>query len=38
MIKMQEFVEFYNDMNPEIHWKLRVGAHIWDVIAGIVGN
>lgn len=38
MIKMQEFVQFYNEMNPEIDWKLRIGAHIGDVIAGIVGN
>lgn len=34
---MQEFIHFYNIKYPEIDWKLRIGAHVGEVIAGIVG-
>lgn len=37
LIKCQEFVEHYNRKHPEINWKLRVGAHIGNVVTGIVG-
>lgn len=37
MLKMQEFIHFYNIKYPEIDWKLRIGAHVGEVIAGIVG-
>lgn len=37
MLKMQEFSAYYNALNPDAEWKLRVGAHIGPVIAGVVG-
>lgn len=37
LIKCQQFVEQYNKRFPGIHWKLRVGAHIGNVVTGIVG-
>jgi adenylate cyclase len=37
LLKMHEFVRLYNERHPEVVWKLRVGAHIGNIIAGIVG-
>ncbi|KPP96131.1 MAG: adenylate cyclase, family 3 [Bacteroidetes bacterium HLUCCA01] len=37
MLKMQEFAIFYDEKTPDEEWKLRIGAHIGPVIAGIVG-
>jgi adenylate cyclase len=34
---MHEFVRIYNERHPEVVWNLRVGAHIGNIIAGIVG-
>lgn len=38
MLKMQEFVHYYNTRHSGVKWELRVGAHVGDVITGIVGN
>lgn len=37
LLKMQEFVQYYNILHPDVDWDLRVGADIGPVIAGIVG-
>jgi CheY-like chemotaxis protein len=37
MLKMIDYVNFYNKNQAKVEWKVRTGVHIGDVVTGIVG-
>jgi len=36
-LKIQDFLNFYNNELPENYWKARIGIHVGTVMAGIIG-
>lgn len=37
MIRMIDYVNYYNSRQTKVEWKLRTGVHIGEVVTGIVG-